>query len=590
MGRYRTAYKQQAQEPQQEFYYETTPEIYQELVKGGPEGFTEEELADFKTVIGRQNIGKVTKTDVFRYEMTAAQMDAGRWAEGYRLYIPSAGSYFTFKGHEYLQEPYSCTAPLQVYIKGAQMGYSVRAKVRSFHDLIYRLKTGLAYYFPTKSDVTEFSKSRFGPFIENNPLIKSMVKDTDSANIKRVGNCMLYLRGLKTAISAKSISVDKLIFDEIDEADPAMVDLATKRLDHSDIKEIEIFSTPTDCDYGVDLWFQKTDQRFRMMWCDHCMKHTTCFEEDFPECVRQTDSGVLRVCKKCQREILLGDERHEYVAKYPNKEYRGRPAVGFCAGQLHSEYVTPDEILEDYYTTKYIQDFWNSRMARAYTDAHNRMDVSHVIGLCGSHGIENRSAVPTCIGIDVGPVKHHVVIGRKEYGGSIRIIWIGETDWNGLDDLMKRYNGYAIQDGLPEPNKSAAWVKKWPYRAWSCFYSKSPKTGKMWNDDEKKITVYQSMAMDSSHAMLQEGKVILPRKSDVIDTFAKHCHNVARKKIEDEETGSIYNKWVKLGEDHYRKAFSYMVLAMERTPESTYSGMIDYSDNSKDDLAASYGS
>jgi hypothetical protein len=150
-----------------------------------------------------------------------------------------------------------------------------------------------------------------------------------------------------------------------------------------------------------------------------------------------------------------------------------------------------------------------------------------------------------------------------------------------------------VVDGMPEPARVLELGKRHPYRIFGCFYSQSASLVKHWDETDCKVVVYQAQAMDASHQILQDGKTVLPRKSDLITEFAKHCHNVARKKIEDRETGSVYNKWIKTGPDHYRKAFSYMCLAMERTPESKYSGR-DYSyldgtsSSARGDLAGSY--
>ena len=559
----------------------------------------------FHSVIGRKVPGRLTEKEVQKWERVLGREDPGQWAVNNHLFLPASGNYFSFEGHEYLREPYACDAPFQVYEKGAQTGFSEMAVIKSLHDCFYRLKSGLIYYFPTFTHVMRFSKSRFGPLIKANPIFKQMVKDTNSADMKQVGECMLHFFGLRGAMGAKTTPADKLVFDEEDEVeDPMYIDMAHKRLAHSEFQEETHLSTPTVPDFGIDSKFQLTDQRYRMIHCASC-GHYTCMEEEFPESLIMTKEGAKRVCIKCQRELDMDNPRNEYVAKYPGRELNGRPAVGYCISQLHSNIVSMDEIWNEYLTTKYPQDFWNQRIARAYIEVQNRLEVAHVIALCGSHGMEQRSDVATCIGVDVGPKIHHVVVGRKEYGGTVKIIWFGETKpnsntnaneaWNDLDEIVKRYQGYTVIDGLPEPKKALNFVQKHPYQAWACFYSNSPTTGMRWDDDQKKITIYQSMAMDASHQMLQDGKVVLPRKSDLVDTFAKHCHNVARKKIEDEKTGAVYNKWIKTGEDHYRKAFSYMMVAWERTPESKYSDNNDYSwvedvgvGGKDNDLAGSY--
>ena len=70
----------------------------------------------------------------------------------------------------------------------------------------------------TRSDVLEFSKSRVGPLIEDNPFLLKLIRDTDTAGLKRVGNAHLYFRGMQSPVGMKSTPADMVIFDELDEA------------------------------------------------------------------------------------------------------------------------------------------------------------------------------------------------------------------------------------------------------------------------------------------------------------------------------------------------------------------------------------
>jgi hypothetical protein len=527
-----------------------------------------------------------------------ARKDVAAWALLNKVFLPTAGKPFSFQGHEYLEEPYrNHDAPLLVFQKGALLGFSEYATLTATHDCNFRLKSGLIYYFPTKVDMSDFSKARFGPLLEENPFLKASVKDTDATNIKRIGKVMLYLRGLRSSVSAKSAPADKLIFDEIDEAPPNRVDLAMKRLDHSDFQEVMALSTPTIPDYGVNYLFKLTDQRYRQIYCTHCGKYT-CLERSFPDCLQQKkDGSVIRVCKHCRRELDLANPKNEYVADFPQKQWRGRPAIGYRISQLHSAHVNLATILEEFQNLRFPQDFWNSRLAEAWIDASHRLDYNQVLALCGQHPMEYQSAAPTAIGVDIGPTQHHVVVARKETGwwsqnptaGTARIMWIGTTDWDGLHGILARYNGTMVMDGLPEPDKTKKFAKLNPARAWACFYSARPQVPLRWDELNGIITVYQTEAMDASHAMLQAGRVVLPQRGAEAMEFAKHCTNVARKKVEDEETGTIKYEWVKVGEriDHYRKAFNFMTMALEKTAESSYGG-IAFHDLANAGLAKGY--
>jgi hypothetical protein len=186
-------------------------------------------------------------------------------------------------------------------------------------------------------------------------------------------------------------------------------------------------------------------------------------------------------------------------------------------------------------------------------------------------------------------VVHHVVVAKREYDKTYRVVWIGETDWGGLDMMMERYRGTMVVDGMPEPARVLELGRRHPYRVFGCFYSQTPKTVKYWDETDCKVVVYQAEAMDNSHQVLQRGQVMLPRNSLAeVKMFAKHCHNVARRKIEDEETGAIKYQWIKMGPDHYRKAFNFMVLAGERVSESVTGAGVDYRGLTKSGIAASY--
>src|SRR5512143_2093234 len=131
------------------------------------------------------------------------------WAE---RRIRLEGKPFSFDGHEYLRAVYDDTASHLVLSKASQVGGTTWAILRSLHACLSGLNVG--YYFPTKTDVLEFSKSRVTPLVADNPFLQRELRDTDTAGLKRIGEAHLYLRGMQSSIGMKSIPLDMLVFDE----------------------------------------------------------------------------------------------------------------------------------------------------------------------------------------------------------------------------------------------------------------------------------------------------------------------------------------------------------------------------------------
>ena len=204
--------------------------------------------------------------------------DAGYWAN-YNQIILSGNQPFSFFEHEYQQAILSENPQKQCIKKAAQLGFTEIFVLRTLHGMRYqRYPAGALYLFPTQDDVTDFSKGRFQPLLADNPeAIGRFIKDTDAANIKRIGKSMLYFRGAratgkiegikKTSSKLKTIPVDLINYDEFDEMDPDMVDLASERIGHSKIREENKISTPSIPDWGIDREYQLTDQQIWIIRC-----------------------------------------------------------------------------------------------------------------------------------------------------------------------------------------------------------------------------------------------------------------------------------------------------------------------------------
>jgi hypothetical protein len=474
------------------------------------------------------------------------------------------GKRFTFKRHEYLIEPYHDSHPYQVHMKAAQLGLTSLAMLKTVYSARYRGFRGILYLFPSRMDVTDFSKSRVAPLLQDNPdTIGKWIRDTDSSNIKKIWNSFLYFRGMRSRVSLKSIPVDFLILDECDEAYQPAIDMAMERMAHSEFREVLKLSNPTLPDYGIDKAFQETDQRYWLLKCPSCGEYT-CLEDTFPDCLIEHGILVYRGCMQCHAE--LNPSVGEWVPKHPAISERR----GYHFSQLFSHFVEPAEILHQYRLSDNLTDFYNLKIGIPYVQAENRLTVQEVLDLCGSEGISSQDEGPCYMGVDQGG-DLHVTIGKRS-GDKGKIIHLGVyRDWEELDLLMKRFHvSRCVVDALPETRNARAFAMRHKGRVFLNYYSVHQKGSYKWNERDLTVSVDRTESLDASHNEIITGRLILPRQSDRVLEFVHHLHNVAKKLEEDEETGSKRYIYVKLGEDHYRHAFNYAVIAFSHRKVSAF--------------------
>jgi hypothetical protein len=493
-------------------------------------------------------------------------MSIGEWAEKTPIILD--GRPFAYEWHEYLREPYRDEHPWQVEIKAAQLGLTTKALLKAFGRAIYRNFRGILYLFPSRSDVLDFSKSRISPLIEENPdALAKRVQETDASNLKKIGNCWLYLRGMRSRLGLKSVPCDMVIFDEVDEAiNQDSVDMAMERMSHSEHKEVMMLSNPTLPDFGIDRAFQETDQRYWLLKCPAC-GHYSCLEDTFPECLREVKGRVIRACERCQAE--LNPDLGEWVAR--------RPAVtekrGYHYSQLFSHYVDPGDILHQYRTTNNLQDFFNLKIGVAYVEAENRLSMEEVLHLCGSDGIASSDPGPCSMGVDQGK-DLHVVISRHHWQKAGQILHLGiYRDWEDLDWLMKAFHvSRCVVDALPETRNARAFAERYRGKVFLNYYNEHQKGRYAWNERDLTVSCNRTESLDASHNEVMQGQIILPRECEITREFAHHLHNVAKKLEEDEETGSKRYVYVRLGTDHFRHAFNYETMARQFGAASLFAG------------------
>lgn len=472
------------------------------------------------------------------------------------------GHPFSFKGgHEYLEDIYKDTSPDVSVEKAAQMGVSVWAILDSLHGMKFgRYPRGILYLFPSRNFVTEFSKTKLQNIIDENGF-GDWFTETDSVNVKRVGSSSLFMRGMRSRTELKSVTVDKLVMDEIEEIENILlIDLVMERLSHIENPVVHRLSVPSLPEYGIDAFFQKTDQRHWLLKCPRCNEYT-CLEDTFPDCLLEVGDRIIRACVKCHSE--LDPSSGTWVAKYPSITDKR----GYHISQLFSKYVSPASLLEIYRSGKNLTTFYNDKLGLPYVEAANRLSIQEVLDLCGNEGIVESDGGPCFLGCDQGGLLY-VTIAKRHPQKSAQVVYLGiHKEFEELDRLMKRFNVVrAVIDAMPEIRKARELAERYPGRVFLSYYNDHQRGSYRWDEKRMVVTSNRTESMDASHSEVLNQNIILPRESEIVRTFASHCHNTAKRLEIDEETGSQRYVYIKLGDDHFRHSLNYCTMSYQNAP------------------------
>ena len=523
------------------------------------------------------------------------KIDAGFWAASWGIKLQAAR--FGFTGFEYQREPMSSNSRRICYLKSAQsFGATVTESLKDMHGMIMeKYKLGVAHIFPTNDEVGEFSKSIFKPLIANNKTsigqyVKNVTGGTDTTSLKKVRDAFLYLRGARqsqkigdstesTSSKTAGFSVDKCVFDEVDYMDTDIIEKYKGRMGMSPHKHEVYLGNPSHEDFGIDLIFNMSDQRY---WFRKCScGHETCAELSFPGCVKLYPNGTkvngkrgYIGCDKCGKEIPVwaGEGTGYWVAKYPEKsEYMH----GYMASQLITPFNDPAEILEDYVNPPFgnLADVYRLRLGRPYSNKDEKLRKQDVLACCGNDGLLTKHPGPCAMGVDVGKVKHVIILiktatGKYELLRAIKIPE-GREGWNQISDLRRAYNVKSdVIDIRPYEDEARAYQVKHMGsvtnpETYLCEYSDTQLTESAFNPNTGTVKVHRTGIFDQTHRIISQGEIILPRQCPEMEEFARQCCNCARFEEKDKRRNILVHRYRPTGDkqEHFRNALNYAILA-----------------------------
>lgn len=506
-----------------------------------------------------------------------SSIDAAAWADVNCIKLQKGK--WSFEDRPYLVEPMQARlrkAPRRrCFMKGTQGGFSEMQVNETLWGLIHGYYSrGVLYLFPTTDDVREFSKARFGPLISANPTaIGQYVKDTDTASLKRVGDSFLYLRGAmlsthmevggKESSKLRSISVDKVVFDELDLMDNDVIGKAQGRMGDSDIKEEVYISNPTTPDRGIATVWKQSDQRHWHRWCEHCGEWT-CAELEFPACVKcDKDGRGYIACKKCGKELGIHASGEWVPAEREHSDYMW----GYRWSQLTSPSNDPCELLQQYNDPPdgNLADVVRLRLGLPFVYAEDKLNVGQVLACCGNQPQLDSHKGPCAMGVDVRKHKN-VVIGIRTGRERFKILRVARLEsWNDIMAMAQRFNvRSAVVDIRPYEDSAREFQKNAKFKTWLCEYSESTPVGTQYHDKTGIVKVNRTEILDATHRLVaSEGMLEIPANCPEVKQFAIECCSIAKIEEQHKRTKQTIFRYHNLDNapDDYRHALNYFYLA-----------------------------
>lgn len=486
-------------------------------------------------------------------------------------------------------------------IKISQVGIS-EIQIRKTLAMAYRNPNRtILFTLPSEDMRDRMVNTRVKPVLTENPVFQEGVtRDTiRSVEITQIKNSfVLFVPAGEKA--ATSVAADAVLNDEVDLCNPETLALFSSRMQASDWKLSQRFSTPTYTGFGIDLSFRDSDQQVYMYKCPHCntqqvpefnpsyihipnfpldiTNDLTQFEADWFDKYNIDLTKSYVHCYKCKKRADLGNsELRQWVATYQNRtSHRGYKISPFSSANLNPEYIITS--LLRYKKSNFLRGWHNTVMGEAYDGGSERLSINDVNMLFTSQTLveEYDPNFDYFIGYDVGTICHLVLM--KSHANrtnetkfvAFEMLKQGEL-LERVKHLCNKYNVVAGQgDKYPEQILSGAIREATNNVVLPTRYenNKNPEPFKIIEDEYGQIdhvVLQRTNNFDNLFSDIRTGGVSISGYGVYKETIMTHFRDL--KKVDVPEKLPIYEKLT--GHDHFLHAAGYAYSAKRRYYGST---------------------
>jgi hypothetical protein len=487
---------------------------------------------------------------------------------------PDTGKRYLLAGFEYLADIFDDLAPRVVIQKGAQVGATVMAMLRTLWFLDRQQKSAM-YLFPTHRSADRFRQGRFTVLVRRSPLLRNKVRATGAPGHLRLGVAQFYCHGARSRAELMSVPVSYLTLDERDElyrmagleGTPwSGVDLARQRLaGQAESWELSL-STPTIPGHGIAAEFARSDQRAFLVHTPCCDQYTSL---EWPAAILGVEGPPPKArfgCPLCRVPWDTAMRRAAIQSGAWHPRNAQAETHGYHLSQLLSGVAKARRLVRQWQEAQgdpaALQVFHNAVLGLPYLAEGAKLEIRFLEeAIARGSGAEMASAaIDTAAGIDVGPQLLHVVIVQRAINWC-RILWAGVVcEWHDLERLLREFDvrSYVI-DAQPETHLARRLVGQLP-GGWLCYYRTSPGSQPCQDTSMNILRVPRSETLDALYQTWKRGRVIAP--VNLPTDFADQLRSLVRVVRLDRRGQARVDYLEAGGPDHYAHAMNYALLAL----------------------------
>lgn len=493
---------------------------------------------------------------------------------------------FSFKQYPFQQAIAADPHPNLSCEKCSQVGLT-EIQIRKYFAILRRT-SGLSGIFtlPNEKMFKRIYNGRMKPILDSDSIFNPpmAIQPVRRMDMVQIFDSFGYITGC-TEGDATSISADFLFHDELDLSPKDMIGLFQSRLQNSEMKMTQAFSTPTFVDYGINQSYGHGDQREYTIRCGSCNHfqipdfdmrfiHIPDFKLDIAKLTDLTPEQIAELplsetyvkCERCHRRMDMNNaDLREWVATYPTRvnfrSYKVRP---FSTGRITPGYIFQQ--LAKYQQQDYMRGFYNTVLGAPFTESSAQLQREEIEAAMakGTQGTPEVSKdTPIFLGLDFGNICH-LVLGREIEGGHFEFFHFEQIPITSLyERLTEIKRDYSIVQGcidrqpfVPTANalrdESAGVLMPVFYAGNAPISPALDETGVI-----DYYRVNRTQCLDRVRTVITNRAAVISGYGANRETVISHLRDMVR-----DEMPEVEAVWKKLnGNDHFFHAMGYCMLA-----------------------------